>query len=194
MRDICKNCAAAATEKKIKTKIIPWISAWRRLDIGLMKFHPFRCASLVLYSLSSSSNDVLEIHIYIHTYVYLIQCCVGFKKKKKNKQILILKKVLGILFRWIFQRFLWRWIEKMNNIRNGRKIAEREELWARLYFCLASCVLIKRRRAMRQMVSISRAVVCASRSVHFNQPYINADPCWPSSFMYHPTPNTALFF
>lgn len=26
----------------------------------------------------------------------------------------------------------------------------------------------------------------ASRSVRFNQPYINADP-WPSSFMYHPT-------
>lgn len=26
----------------------------------------------------------------------------------------------------------------------------------------------------------------ASRSVHFNQAYINADP-WPSSFMYHPT-------
>jgi hypothetical protein len=86
----------------------------------------------------------------------------------------------------------------MNNIRNGRKIVERERENCGLgwIFVWVSCVLIKRRRARcgKWEASAGR-VVCASRSVHFNQPYINADPCcWPSSFMYHPTPNTALFF
>lgn len=61
---------------------------------------------------------------------------------------------------------------KFWEIRNGRKILGYTYRLAGV----ASCVLIKRWGAGWY----------ASRSVRFNQPYINADP-WPSSFMYHPT-------